>query len=195
MNLIRLSQAVIVEGKYDKIKLSSLLDATVIATDGFRIYKDRQKLELIRLLAKTCGIIIATDSDAAGFQIRSFLKSAVREGEVLHLYLPDIPGKEKRKATPSKEGKLGLEGIPLPVLEQLFSQAGAQINQASAPKTPITKLTLYEDGLTGGPDSRQKRLALLKRLHLPEHLNTNSLLSVLNSLYDYNEYKQIVLSL
>lgn len=193
--MLRLTQAVVVEGKYDQIKLSALLDATIIPVGGFRIYKDTETLELIRLLARTCGIIIATDSDAAGFQIRNFLKSAVTQGDIRHVYLPDVYGKERRKPLPSKEGKLGLEGMPEPLLLDLFQRAGADVSSAGKRRPPITKLDLYEDGLSGGPDSRQKRLRLLKELHLPEHLSTGAMLPVLNSLLTYDAYKTLIANL
>ena len=187
--MLRLTQAVVVEGKYDQIKLSALLDATIIPVGGFRIYKDTETLELIRLLARTCGIIIATDSDAAGFQIRNFLKSAVTQGDIRHVYLPDVYGKERRKPLPSKEG------MPEPLLLDLFQRAGADVSSADKRRPPITKLDLYEDGLSGGPDSRQKRLRLLKELHLPEHLSTGAMLPVLNSLLTYDAYKTLIANL
>jgi ribonuclease M5 len=147
---------------------------------------------MIRILAKTSGIMIATDSDASGFKIRNFLKSAVTDGEVIHVYIPDILGKEKRKDSPSKEGKLGVEGIPPDILLDLFEKAGANGSVVTTASEKITKIHLFEDGLTGGPDSRQKRSVLLKNLRLPEHLSTNSLIPVLNSMMSLSEYKGLI---
>lgn len=190
--MIHLDSAVIVEGKYDLIKLRSILDATIIPTDGFGIFKDRDKLDLIRALAKKSGIILLTDSDAAGFKIRNFIKQAVREGEVRHVYIPDIYGKERRKEHPSKEGKLGVEGLDEATLLEVFSRAGITTQRKDRPGRKITKLDLYEDGLTGSMDSRAKRQALMLALELPVRLSANALLDVLNTLLDYDAYKRLV---
>lgn len=195
--MIKLKEAIIVEGKYDKIKLSSIVDGLIITTDGFGIFKDREKRELIRLLAKKRGIIILTDSDSAGFLIRSHIKGFVTEGEIKNVFVPDIFGKEKRKTAPSKEGKLGVEGISREILESALENAGV-INrqeqnegQSDQPKQrQVTKTDLFEDGLSGKADSKAKRALLLSQLGLPERMSTNTLLEAINALYSYEEYKQ-----
>lgn len=195
--MIKLKEAIIVEGKYDKIKLSSIVDGLIITTDGFGIFKDREKRELIRLLAKKRGIIILTDSDSAGFLIRSHIKGFVTEGEIKNVFVPDIFGKEKRKTAPSKEGKLGVEGISREILESALEKAGVINRQeqnkglSDQPKQrQVTKADLFEDGLSGGADSKAKRALLLSQLCLPERMSTNTLLEAINALYSYEEYKQ-----
>ncbi len=190
--MIKLSQAVIVEGKYDKIKLSSIIDAVIIETGGFAIYKDPEKLDLIRALAKKTGILILTDSDRAGFQIRSYLKGAISDGQVLHAYIPDVLGKEKRKVTPSKEGKLGVEGIEKEKILAAIKQAGITPLDEPQLGPRITKLDLYEDGLAGGKGSATLRRSLLKELCLPERLSANALVEVLNAFYTFDQYKATV---
>jgi ribonuclease M5 len=189
--MIKLSQAVIVEGKYDKIKLKSILDAVIITTDGFRIYKDKEKLELIRSFAKKSGIIILTDSDKAGFQIRSYLKSSIREGNIIHVYIPDILGKEKRKEKPSKEGTLGVEGLDINILRNALYNAG--VIQQDTPRTnTLTKADLMNDGFIGNYHAAYRRRLLLNALDLPLRLNTNSLLDVLNRLISVTDYQNAV---
>ncbi len=189
---IRLTQAVIVEGKYDKIKLSSILDAVIIPTDGFSIYKDKEKLELIKALAIKSGIIILTDSDTAGFQIRSYIKGAVHEGEIINVYCPELLGKEKRKRAPSKEGMLGVEGIPVNALVEAFSVAGVGFKRQEPNNPPISKMDLYNDGLSGTDGSRTRRLKLLKQLGLPSLLSANSIPGILNTLLTRDQYKQAI---
>lgn len=121
--MIHIAQAIVVEGKYDKIKLSSILDAVILVTNGFRIFRDPEKMALIQYYARTTGVIVLTDSDRAGFQIRNYLKGAVRDGKLYHVYIPDIYGKEHRKEKPSAEGKLGVEGIRKDVLLEAFAKA------------------------------------------------------------------------
>lgn len=195
--MIKLKEAIIVEGKYDKIKLSSIVNGLIITTDGFGIFKDREKRELIRLLAKKRGIIILTDSDSAGFLIRSHIKGFVTEGEIKNVFVPDIFGKEKRKTAPSKEGKLGVEGISREILESALEKAGVINRQeqnkglSDQPKQrQVTKTDLFEDGLSGKADSKAKRALLLSQLDLPERMSTNTLLEAINALYSYEEYKQ-----
>lgn len=179
--MIRLQQAVIVEGKYDKIKLSNLLDALILTTDGFGIFKDKEKLAFLRRLAETQGLIVLTDSDSAGFLIRNFLRSSIPSTQVTHVYIPDLYGKEKRKKTPGAEGKLGVEGVSEQVLLDAFRQAGVTASSADRPKNePLTTADLFERGLSGTPNSAQKRRLLLQKLALPEHLSTSALLRVLN---------------
>jgi ribonuclease M5 len=188
--LIHLNEAVVVEGKYDKIKLSSVIDAVIIETGGFSIFKNREQLELIRKLARLKGVIIMTDSDGAGFKIRSFLSGALPKDRVRHVYIPDIFGKERRKAESSKEGKLGVEGIPREVIIKSLEKAGVLFNEADEPARRITKLDLYEDGLVGGKNSLPLRRMLLLRLGLPARLSSNMLVDVLNAMMNFDEYKQ-----
>lgn len=192
--MIKLKEAVIVEGKYDKIKLSSLVDGLIITTDGFGIFKDEKKRKLIISLAKKQGIIILTDSDSAGFLIRSHIKGFVKEGKITNVFIPDIFGKERRKTSPSKEGKLGVEGMSEQILTEAFKKAGILPGEKKTSCRPITKTDLFDDGICGRADSKAKRLRLLKVLELPERMSSNALLSVLNSLYSFDEYKEAVKS-
>ena len=181
---LKVKEAVIVEGKYDKIKLSSLIDGVIIETNGFQIFKDPEQMAMIRRLAETRGILVLTDSDGAGFVIRNYLSSS----------MPGMFGKEKRKEKPSKEGKLGVEGVPAQVILEALQRAGATCGQepVACPKRMITKTDLFEAGLSGGENSAQKRRALLKRLKLPEHLAPNALVKVLTSLMRYDEFYKLV---
>ncbi|MEG0614321.1 MAG: DUF4093 domain-containing protein [Oscillospiraceae bacterium] len=190
--MIHLEQAIIVEGKYDKIKLSSILDAIIIVTNGYGIFKDKEKLEIIRYYAKTKGIIVVTDSDSAGFIIRNYLKGAVTGGNIQHVYIPDVLGKEKRKLKPSKEGKLGVEGIDKDLILAAFKKAGIIFDEKQKPTEEITRMDLYEDGFIGMNNSSQKRLELLKILGLPELLTTTSMLEILNTMLGFDEYKKII---
>ena len=190
--MIKLKEAVIVEGKYDKIKLSSLVDGLIITTDGFGIFKDREKRELIKTLAKKRGIIILTDSDSAGFLIRSHIKGFVSEGEIKNVFIPDVFGKEKRKSAPSKEGKLGVEGMDLELLENALKKAGIVEEKTSPNAKKVLKSDLFEDGISGGADSKAKRTRLLKELGLPERMSANALLETVNALYSFEEYKAAV---
>ncbi|NMB29940.1 MAG: DUF4093 domain-containing protein [Clostridiales bacterium] len=189
--MIHLEQAIIVEGKYDKIKLSSIVDAVIIPTNGYGIFKDREKIELIRMFARTKGIIILTDSDSAGFLIRSHIKSIITDGEITNVYIPDIFGKERRKAHSSAEGKLGVEGIPTQKLLDAFKKAGVIPNEKEKGKK-ITKLDLYNDGFTGRENSTKMRALLLKELSLPSLMTTNSMLEIINSMMNYDEYRDLV---
>ena len=190
--MIKLKEAVIVEGKYDKIKLSSLVDGLIITTDGFGIFKDREKRELIKTLAKKRGIIILTDSDSAGFLIRSHIKGFVSEGEIKNVFIPDVFGKEKRKSAPSKEGKLGVEGMDRELLENALKKAGIVEEKTSPNAKKVLKSDLFEDGISGGADSKAKRTRLLKELGLPERMSANALLETVNALYSFEEYKAAV---
>lgn len=190
--MIHLEQAIIVEGKYDKIKLSSIIDAVIIPTNGYGIFKDREKIELIRMFARTKGIIILTDSDSAGFLIRSHIKSIITEGEITNVYIPDIFGKERRKAHSSAEGKLGVEGIPTQKLLDAFKKAGVIPNEKKEKGKMITKLDLYNDGFTGRENSAKMRALLLKELSLPSLMTTNSMLEIINSMMSYDEYRDLV---
>ena len=177
---IKLTEAVIVEGKYDKIKLSNILDAFIIETNGFAIFKDKTKLSFIKKLAKERGIIILTDSDHAGFMIRNYISSGVPKEQIKNVYIPDIFGKEKRKDTPSKEGKLGVEGMTKEVIRASLEKAGVS-STSSVCDNPITTIDFYDLGLTGGANSKEKRKAVCKVLDLPEFLSTSSLISCINN--------------
>ena len=189
--MIHIAQAIVVEGKYDKIKLSSILDAVILVTNGFRIFRDPEKMALIQYYARTTGVIVLTDSDRAGFQIRNYLKGAVRDGKLYHVYIPDIYGKEHRKEKPSAEGKLGVEGIRKDVLLEAFAKAGVLTDEVPEKVDPITRYDLYELGLSGGADSKAARQRLLAQLDLPEHLSTNALLEVLNALMTREEFQKL----
>lgn len=185
--MIHIAQAIIVEGKYDKIKLSSILDAVILVTNGFRIFHDAEKMSLIRYYAKTTGVIILTDSDTAGFKIRGFLRSICGKENIVDVYVPDLYGKEKRKDHPSKEGKLGVEGVPEEVLQKAFADAGIGAELVLQKKDPITKMDLFELGLSGRAESALRRKQLMKHLTLPEHLTTNALVTVLDALMSREE--------
>lgn len=193
--MIKIKEAIVVEGKYDKNTLRQVVDAIVFHTDGFGVMNDPELLELLRRTAKAQGLIILTDSDGAGFVIRNYLKGALPKERVLHAYIPDIPGKEKRKTAPGKEGKLGVEGMKPEVLVEVLKKAGATLEdgKTAAPRHSITKADLYEWGLTGSPESGKRRLELLKKLHLPEHMSANAMLEALNVLYDKDTFIEEVL--
>ena len=191
--MIKIEQAIIVEGKYDKIKLSSIVNAVIIVTNGFGIFKDEEKLELIRYYARKTGIIILTDSDSAGFQIRNHIKGAVKNGKIYNVYIPDIMGKEKRKVKPSAEGKLGVEGVEKKIILKAFENAGITASESSDDSVPeITKTDLYMLGLSGGNNSSILRKKLLAYLKLPSLLSANSMLEVLNTMISYDELKEIM---
>ncbi|MDD4807750.1 MULTISPECIES: toprim domain-containing protein [Caproicibacterium] len=191
MNKLKIREAVVVEGKYDKIKLSALIDAPILVTNGFGIFRDQQQLELLRQMADRRGLLILTDSDSAGFLIRNYLKGAIDPKKMKQAYIPDIYGKEKRKSAPGKEGKLGVEGIPMPILRQCLLQAGVKVQDAPLPERPITKTDFYELGLSGGTKSAEKRRAVQRALRLPERLSANALLEVLNTLTTYADLCQL----
>lgn len=194
--MIHLKQAVIVEGKYDKIKLSSIIDALIITTDGFSVFKDREKIALIKGLAEKDGVIVLTDSDSAGFKIRNYIKGCTQKGKITNVYIPDIFGKEKRKAAPSKEGKIGVEGIPSNILIEAFEKAGLTVDSAERKQNEvITRIKLYDDGFIGQADSAEKRKKLLRSLSLPAMLSTGALLEVLNSMFTVEEYEEAVKSI
>lgn len=191
--MIKVKQAVIVEGKYDKIKLSSIIDGLIITTDGFSVFKNKDKIELIKKLAEKDGVIILTDSDSAGFKIRSYIKSCTQNGRVINIYIPDIFGKEKRKTVLSKEGKLGVEGIPSDIIIEAFKKAGVSADDiSSGSKEEITRIMLFEDGFIGTEGSENKRKKLLKYLSLPQMLSTNGLLEILNTMFTIDEYRKAV---
>ena len=182
-----------VEGRYDRNTLSQVFDAVIVETSGFGVFNDREKLALLRRLAEARGLVVLTDSDGAGFVIRNFLKGAIDPALVKQAYIPDIAGRERRKRAPSKEGKLGVEGMKPEVLIEALRRAGATLGGEEPARRAggITKATLYELGLSGGPGSAEKRRALLKELDLPEKLSANALLDVLNALYTEAELREI----
>ena len=174
MDKMKLSQAILVEGKYDAIRLASLFDALIIPVDGFRIYRNGELQGFLKRLAALRGVIIAMDSDAAGFQLRAFLKQLLPKRQVYHVLIPDVPGKERRKAAPSKEGKLGVEGMDTAALLEAFGRAGIPPEEAPAPERDyVTKAALYRDGFSGTADSRARYQALLQALGLPQQLSAN----------------------
>lgn len=188
--MVKIRQAIIVEGKYDQNTLSQMVDTTIFQTRGFGVMHDKALLELLRKAAKTTGLIIFTDSDGAGFVIRNFLKGALPKEGVLHAYIPDIPGKEKRKRAPGKEGLLGVEGMTKEILLEALENAGADLGGEAAkkPGDTITKFDLYTAGLSGRPDSAAKRAAFLEKLRFPAHMSANALLDALNLLYTREEF-------
>ena len=194
--MVKIKEAIVVEGKYDKNTLSQIIDAPIFETNGFGVINDRALLSLLRITAEKRGLIILTDSDGGGFVIRNFLKSAIDPKLVKHAYIPDVFGKEKRKKAPGKEGKLGVEGMPPDVIIDRLRAAGATIDgEASAPVSQITKQDLMELGLSGGKDSSFLRQKLIKKLELPEHLSANGLLQALNMLCTLEELQDMIESL
>jgi len=192
--MLKIKEAIVVEGRYDKNTLSQIVDAPILETSGFGIMKDKQQLNLLRKVAKTRGLIVFTDSDGAGFVIRNFLKGAIEPKYLRHAYIPDIPGKEKRKAAPGKEGKLGVEGMTPQVIENALRKAGATVLGEELVRSAgnITKQDMMELGLSGGAGSSVLRKQLLKKLDLPEHMSANARLQAVNLLYTLDELRAIV---
>ena len=191
--MVKIKEAILVEGRYDKNTLSQIVDAPILATSGFGIFKDKKQMALLRKVAETRGLIVFTDSDGAGFVIRNHIKSAIPGKFLKHAYIPDIPGKEKRKAAPGKEGKLGVEGMPKELLLDALRRSGATIEGEDATQTrQITKQDMMALGLSGSPDAAEKRLMLLKKLNLPEHMSANALLQALNLLLSLEELEQMI---
>ena len=187
--MVKIREAIVVEGRYDKNTLSQILDATILETSGFGIFKDKQQLELLRRVAEKRGLIVFTDSDGAGFVIRNHIKSAIPAKYLKHAYTPDIFGKERRKAAPGKEGKLGVEGMDREVVLEALRRAGATFEGESAPTDgQITKQDMMRVGLSGGKDSSAKRKALMQQLKLPERLSANAFLQALNLLCTREEF-------
>lgn len=189
MNKIKISEAIVVEGKYDKIKLSRLFDTLIIPTNGFDIYKNKNKLNMLKRIGEKNGIIILTDSDSAGFRIRNHLRSCLGDVSVKNAYVPEIEGKEKRKDQPSKEGLLGVEGISDEMIVQSIMSQTQQVEKAD---DKITKIHFFELGLTGCTDSAEKRARLCKKLGLPVKISANQLISTLNSLYTKEEFYELI---
>lgn len=192
--MLRIKEAIVVEGRYDKNALSQVVDGVILETSGFSVFKDSEKLHLLRRLADQRGLIVLTDSDGAGFVIRNFLRGAIPPEKVKHAYIPDVYGKERRKRAPGKEGKLGVEGMRPDVLRQALLQAGATVEgeQSAPPRGELTPADLFALGLNGTPDAAQRRTALLRRLDLPAHLSSKALLVVLNALYTPEEVAQLL---
>ena len=191
--MVKIKEAIVVEGRYDKNTLSQFVDAPILQTNGFGIMKDKAQLELLRIVAKKRGLIVFTDSDGAGFVIRNHIKSAIDNRYLKHAYIPDLYGKERRKKTPGKEGKLGVEGMTRTVLLEALCRAGATVlGEESQSHHSITKQDMVALGLSGGPDSSALRLALLKKLDMPAHMSANAMLQALNLLYTLEELEMLV---
>ena len=194
--MVKIKEAIVVEGRYDKNTLSQIVDAPILETSGFGIFKDKQQMALLRRIAETRGLIVFTDSDGAGFVIRNHIKSAIPGKYLKHAYIPDIYGKERRKAAPGKEGKLGVEGMTRETILESLKRAGATMEGEKVPASKqITKQDLMELGLSGTADASAKRLKILKHLHLPERMSPNAMLQALNLLYNIEELTTIVESM
>lgn len=192
--MIKIREAIVVEGRYDKNTLSQIVDAPILETSGFGIMKDKSQLDLLRKVADTRGLVVFTDSDGAGFVIRNFLKSTIPADKLKHAYIPDVYGKERRKSTPGKEGKLGVEGMCPQVIVDALRNAGATIEGETATHTAgnITKQDMMELGLSGGKNSSEKRKKLLKKMQLPEHMSSNAMLQALNLLLNLESLQQLI---
>lgn len=193
--MLHIREAIVVEGRYDKNTLSQVVDTLILETGGFQLFKDPEKMALLRRAAQRRGLIVLTDSDGAGFVIRNRLKGSIPAGQLKHAYIPDVYGKERRKRKPGREGKVGVEGMTPEVLKQVLRRAGATFlaENTSFPSGPLlTKGDLFAAGLSGGPGSVQQRRVLLQHLQLPEHMSTNALLAVLNSCYSREEREEIL---
>ena len=191
--MVKIKEAILVEGRYDKNTLSQIVDAPILETNGFGIFKDKKQMVLLRQVAEKRGLIVFTDADGAGFVIRNHVKSAIPGKYLKHAYTPDIFGKERRKDRAGKEGKLGVEGMKPEIILEALRRAGATIEGEDVPAAnAITKQDLMDLGLSGGPDASARRLALLKKLNLPEHMSANALLQALNLLYSLEELKSLL---
>ena len=191
--MVKIKEAILVEGRYDKNTLSQIVDAPILETSGFGIFKDKAQMKLLRNVAQKRGLIVFTDPDGAGFVIRNHIKSAIPAKYLKHAYIPDIMGKERRKAAPGKEGKLGVEGMSREIILESLRRCGATIEgEKTDAAGQITKQDLMELGLSGGKDSSAKRAALMKKLELPEHMSANALLQALNLLFSLEELREIV---
>lgn len=209
--MMQTDKVIVVEGKYDAIKLQNIIDATILPTDGFQIFKDEEKQKLFRRLAEKRGLLVLTDSDSAGFLIRHFLEGSIPKEQITDVYIPDLYGKERRKEKPGAEGKLGVEGVPDEILKEALRRAGVketaeaqgeplsekcsgekEQHQKTANPEGITYLEFYHDGFSGGPGSKEKRAKLKQKLALPEHLSGKKLLQVINALLSPEEYRTLV---
>ena len=195
--MIKIKEAIVVEGRYDKNTLSQIVDAPIFETAGFGIFKNKEQMSLLRRVAEIRGLIVFTDADGAGFVIRNHIKSAIPGKYLKHAYTPDVFGKERRKVAPGKEGKLGVEGMNREVILDSLRRAGATFldDETADPKNPITKADLVDLGLSGGQGSAERRLMLLNKLGFPERMSPNAMLQALNLLYDLDELKEIMQTL
>lgn len=200
MEKIPLREVVVVEGRYDKIRLESVVDAAIVTTEGFRVFNDREKQAMLRRLAEERGLLVITDSDGAGFVIRRFLSGCIPKDRIKHAYIPQISGKEKRKSSPSKEGLLGVEGLDRETLLAALRSAGvttgaesaAPADSAENEESAVTRAVLFDDGFIGGKNSAKRRAALLERLKLPSYLSVNALLGIINIIVTREQYDAIV---
>ena len=184
--MLNIREAIVVEGKYDKIALEPLVNTAIFTTDGFGIFKNKEKLAMLRRVAERRGLIVLTDADGAGLVIRNRLRGAIPAQYLKHAYIPDVPGKERRKAAPSRAGTLGVEGMKPELLEEALRRAGAVCD--APPRESVTKSDLAALGLSGGADSAARRRTVQKKLALPENLSANALLDAVNSLYTKEEF-------
>lgn len=192
---MRIQEAIVVEGRYDKAALAGVVDTLILDTAGFGVFKDGERLALLRKLAAKRGLIVLTDPDGAGFVIRNYLKGAIPKGQVKHAYVPDVQGKERRKRAPGREGKLGVEGMSPEVLRRAILQSGATVldgEAAAREQGNLTPADLYALGLSGTPDAGSRRAALLRRLELPEHMSAKALRLALNALYTRSELEELL---
>jgi ribonuclease M5 len=192
---MKIKEAILVEGRYDKNALSQVVDTVIIETNGFEIFSDKEKIALLRAIAEKRGLVVLTDGDGAGFVIRNNLKGQLPSDKIKHAYIPDIRGKEKRKRKASKEGKLGVEGMTSAVLREALLRSGVTVEQEDPPanrEKSITKMHLYEAGRSGKEGSEKRRQRLIRALNLPERLSANALLDVLNALYTFEEFSELL---
>ena len=194
--MLKTDKVIVVEGKYDAIRLANIVDAAILRTEGFGVFRDKEKQELLRTLAEKRGLLVLTDGDSAGMLIRNHIRGLVPAEQITDVYIPDLYGKEKRKAKPSKEGKLGVEGIPDDILIEALKKAGVteegDVPSDSRNERLITRMDFYRDGLAGGPNSKAKRLALQEALGLPERMTGKQLLRIINMMVSYDEYRALV---
>lgn len=187
--MLHVSEVLVVEGKHDAVKLAAVTDATIFQTNGFRIFKDADRLAELRALAKVKGCVLLTDSDSAGFVIRNYLIGALPGVAVKHAFIPEIPGKEKRKSAPGKEGLLGVEGMDENTLKRVLLTAGVTVNDTPQKNGFMTKARLFQDGLTGKSDSAARRSAFLKRFDLPQKLSVSRMMEFINVALSEEEYE------
>lgn len=188
--MLHIREVVVVEGKHDAVKLAAVTDATIFQTNGFRIFKDADRLAELRALAKVKGCVLLTDSDSAGFVIRNYLLGALPGIAVKHAFVPEIPGKEKRKSAPGKEGLLGVEGMDEDTLKKALLTAGATVDESPQTAAPfMTKARLFQDGLSGRPESAQRRKAFLGRFGLPQQLSVSRMMEFINTALSEEEYE------
>ena len=194
--MLKTDKVIVVEGKYDAIRLANIVDAAILRTEGFGVFKDKEKQELLRTLGEKRGLLVLTDGDSAGMLIRNYIRNIVPAEQITDVYVPDLYGKEKRKDKPSKEGKLGVEGIPDDILIEALKKAGVteegDVRPAVSNERLITRMDFYRDGLAGGPNSKVKRLALQSALGLPERMTGKQLLRIINMMVSYDEYRALV---